>query len=302
MYVPGGKALYPSSVLMNAIPAQVAGVPEIVMATPPNGQGRIDPHTLVAAAEAGVKEIYRAGGAQAVAAMAYGTALLPKVDKITGPGNVYVTEAKKQVFGQVDIDMLAGPSEVLIIADESANPAYVAADLLSQAEHDEMAVAILITPSASLAGQVKEAVAEQKVALLRQKIIDSSLENYGAIVLVDNLDQAFELANRFAPEHLELMVEEPFLWMDRVENAGALFMGHYSPESVGDYLAGPNHILPTGGTSAFYTALEVDSFIKKTSVISYTSAGLREVGTDLIKLAGVEGLDAHANAVRMRIT
>lgn len=301
IYAPGGKAAYPSSVLMNAIPAKVAGVPEIALTTPPDAQGRINPHTLVAASELGIKEIYKAGGAQAIAALAYGTSLLPGVDKITGPGNIYVTSAKRQVYGKVDIDMLAGPSEVLIIADETANPAHVAADLLSQAEHDEMAAMVLLTPSETLAGQVLEMVCAQAKLLPKQRIINSSLENNGAIVVTDNLAQAFELANRYAPEHLELMIETPFAWLDRVENAGALFLGHYSPEPVGDYIAGPNHILPTGGTARFYSALGVDSFIKKTSIISYTPAGLREISEQLIKLAEVEGLAAHANAVRMRM-
>ena len=302
IYVPGGKAPYPSSVLMNAIPAIVAGVPEIAMVTPPDSRGRINPHILVAASELGIEKIYKTGGAQAIAALAYGTVSLPKVDKITGPGNVYVTYAKRQVYGTVDIDMLAGPSEVLIIADESANPAYVAADLLSQAEHDEMAAVVVLTPSRILADKIQEQVEVQARQLPKQQIISSSLDNYGAIVITCDLDQAFDLANRYAPEHLELMVETPFSRLDRVENAGAVFLGHYSPEPVGDYLAGPNHILPTSGTARFYSALGVDSFIKKTSVISYTPDGLQAVSDQLIKLAEVEGFAAHANAVRVRAT
>ena len=302
IYVPGGKAAYPSSVLMNAIPALLAGVPEIVMVTPPDEQGRVNPFILVAASELGLEVIYKAGGAQAIAALAYGTELLPGVDKITGPGNVYVTYAKRQVFGKVDIDMLAGPSEVLIIADESANPVYIAADLLSQAEHDEMSAVVLLTPCRALAGQVMDEITAQAKLLSKQHIINSSLENHGAIVVTEGLEQAFELANRYAPEHLELMIEAPFDWLDRVENAGAVFMGHYSPEPVGDYLAGPNHILPTSGTARFNSALGVDSFIKKTSVVSYTPAGLQGVSEQLIRLAEVEDFTAHANAVRVRLS
>ena len=301
VYVPGGKAAYPSSALMNAIPAKVAGVQEIVMVTPPDAQGRVSPYTLVAAAELGLAELYKAGGAQGIAALAYGTGLLAGVDKITGPGNIYVTLAKRQVYGKVDIDMLAGPSEILIIADETANPAYAAADLLSQAEHDELASPVLLTTSPKLAGQVKAIAEEQAKLLSRRPIIESSLERNGIIVVTDNLEKAFELANRYAPEHLELMLEAPFNWLPRVENAGAVFLGHFTPEPLGDYLAGPNHILPTGGTARFYSALGVDSFIKKTSVLSYTPTGLREVSATLIKLAELEGLTAHANAVRARL-
>jgi len=300
IYVPGGKAPYPSSVLMNGIPARIAGVREIAMVTPPDTNGRINPHILVAAEEVGVTEIYKIGGAQGIAALAYGTKTLPQVDKITGPGNIYVTAAKQQVYGVVDIDMLAGPSEILIIADASADPEYVAADLLSQAEHDEMSAAILLTPSAALAKRVQSSVAAQTARLSRQKIINNCLENYGAIVITEDLEQAFSLANRIAPEHLELMIEEPFSWLDRVENAGAVFMGHFSPETVGDYLAGTNHVLPTSGTARFYSAIGVDTFIKKTSVIYYTSTGLHEVKKHLIKLAEVEGFTAHAAAVHVR--
>lgn len=301
IYVPGGKASYPSSVLMNAVPAKVAGVKEIAMATPPASDGSVNPYTLVAAAEAGVDEIYKMGGAQAVAALAYGTATIPKVDKITGPGSIYVTLAKQQVYGQVDIDMLAGPSEVLIIADETANPAFAAADLLSQAEHDELASSVLLTPCRDLARKVQEEVERQAPLLSRGEILERSLDCYGAIVITRDLEQAFELANRFAPEHLELMVAEPFSWLSRVENAGAVFLGHHSPEPVGDYLAGPNHILPTGGTARFYSPLGVDAFLKKTSLIAYTEAALEKVGESVIKLAQTEGLSAHANAVRVRL-
>lgn len=301
IYVPGGKASYPSSVLMNAVPARVAGVQEIAMVTPPAADGKIDPHTLVAAAEAGVNEIYKMGGAQAIAALAYGTAVVPKVDKITGPGNIYVTLAKQQVYGLVDIDMLAGPSEVLVIADDTADPSFVAADLLSQAEHDEMASVVLLTPCVELARKVRAEVFSQASLLSRKEIIEKSLKNYGSIVITENLEQAFDLANRFAPEHLELMISEPLNWLYKVENAGAVFLGRHTPEPVGDYVAGPNHVLPTGGTARFYSALGVDSFIKKTSLISYTQAGLNEVGGAVIKLAEVEGLTAHANAVRVRM-
>lgn len=301
IYVPGGKASYPSSVLMNAIPARVAGVREIAMVSPPAAGGSLNPYTLVAAAEVGLSEIYKAGGAQSVAALAYGTEFIPKVDKITGPGNIYVTLAKKQVYGQVDIDMLAGPSEVLIIADETADPAFIAADLLAQSEHDEMASAMLLTPCRELAGKVQEQVARQAAQLDRYEIIKRSLADYGAIVITDDIEQAFDLANQVAPEHLELMLAEPFRWLFKVENAGAVFLGHYSPEPVGDYLAGPNHILPTGGTARFYSPLGVDAFIKRTSLIAYNSSALEQVGADVIELAGVEGLSAHANAVRIRL-
>lgn len=302
IYVPGGKAAYPSSVLMNAIPARVAGVQEIAMVTPPDANGQINPYILVAAAEAEVGEIYKMGGAQAVAALAYGTATVNKVDKITGPGNIYVTLAKQQVYGQVDIDMLAGPSEILVIADDTANPAFVAADLLSQAEHDEMAAVLLLTPSTELAAKVQAEIGRQVSLLSRKETIRSSLNGHGAIVLTEDLEQAFALANHFAPEHLELMLAEPFNWLNKVENAGAVFLGHYAPEPVGDYLAGPNHVLPTGGTARFYSALGVDTFLKKTSLISYTQAALQEVGEAVIKLAEVEGLTAHANAVQIRLS
>lgn len=300
IYVPGGKASYPSSVLMNAVPAQVAGVPSIAMVSPPDGNGAINPYTLVAAAEAGVQEIYKIGGAQAIAALAYGTASVARVDKITGPGNIYVTLAKQQVYGQVDIDMLAGPSEVLVIADHTADPSFVAADMLSQAEHDEMAAAVLLTPDRDLARQVQSELLRQAALLTRREIIEDSLANYSAIVVTENLEQAFHLANQFAPEHLELMLDAPFHWLHKVENAGAVFLGSHSPEPAGDYVAGPNHVLPTGGTARFYSALGVDAFMKKTSLIAYTPSALNEVGDAIIKLAEVEGLTAHANAVRVR--
>ena len=301
IYVPGGKAAYPSSVLMNAIPAQVAGVREIVMATPPAAGGELNPYSLVAAAELGIDEIYKAGGAQGIAALAYGTESLRPVDKITGPGNIYVTLAKQQVYGQVDIDMLAGPSEILIIADETAAPELIAADLLSQAEHDEMASSILITNCRELAGRVQEQVARQTAQLDRSAIIRRSLADYGAIVVTADLEQAFELANLVAPEHLELMIHEPFSWLARVENAGAVFLGPYSPEPIGDYLAGPSHVLPTGGTARFYSPLGVETFIKRTSLIAYNEQALARVGHSVIKLAEVEGFGAHANAVKLRM-
>lgn len=301
IYVPGGKASYPSSVLMNAIPARVAGVPEIVMVTPPGRDGGINPYTLVVAAEAGVSEIYRAGGAQAVAALAYGTQTIRRVDKITGPGNLYVTLAKQQVYGAVDIDMLAGPSEVLVVADTGADPAYIAADLLSQAEHDEMAAGICITPDEQLAGAVAEELERQLASLSRSRTAARSVEDYGAVIITKSIAEAVELANDYAPEHLELMLADPFHWLGKVRAAGAVFLGPYSPEPVGDYLAGPNHVLPTGGTARFYSPLGVDAFIKRTSVISYTRPALERVAGNIIKLAEVEGLDAHANAVRIRI-
>ncbi len=301
IYVPGGKASYPSSVLMNAIPAKVAGVEEIVMVTPPTKDGAVNPFTLVAAKEAGVDKIYRVGGAQAVAALAYGTETIEPVDKITGPGNFYVTLAKQQVYGQVDIDMLAGPSEILVIADQTATPSYVAADMLSQAEHDEMAAAILITPDQSLAQQVQEELQQQLAHLPRKEIASKSLQQYGAIILVSHLKEALDLANAYGPEHLELMIAEPFQWLGMVKAAGAVFLGPYSPEPVGDYWAGPNHVLPTGGTARFYSPLGVDAFLKRTSVISYTKSALNQAGPGIIKLAEMEGLDAHARAIKVRI-
>ena len=301
IYVPGGKASYPSSVLMNAVPARVAGVKEIAMVTPPAGDGSVNPYTLAAAAEAGVCEIYKIGGAQAIAALAFGTAVVPRVDKITGPGNIHVTLAKRQVYGVVDIDMLAGPSEILIIADAAADPSFIAADLLSQAEHDEMASSVLLTPCRELAVRVQEEVAGQLALLDRRDIIGRSLERYGAIVITVDLEQAFQLAGRFAPEHLEIMVDEPFHWLSRVKNAGAVFLGPHTPEPAGDYLAGPNHVLPTGGTARFYSPLGVEAFLKKTSLIAYTGAALEKEAEAIVKLAEVEGLSAHANAVKVRM-
>ncbi|MFZ3171770.1 MAG: histidinol dehydrogenase [Carboxydocellales bacterium] len=301
VYVPGGTACYPSSVLMNVLPATVAGVPEIVMVAPPTAEGTINPHTLVAAAEAGATEIYKIGGAQAVGALAFGTDTIKKVDLITGPGNIYVTLAKKQVYGQVNIDMLAGPSEILIIADETADPTYVAADLLSQAEHDVLAAAILITPVKDLAKKVQAEVNRQLSYLPRKEIITASLRDYSGIILTSDLEEAIDLANSYAPEHLELMVAEPFAKLGKVTNAGAIFLGSFSPEPLGDYMAGPNHILPTGGTARFYSPLNVDTFMKKSSLIYYTDQGLQKVGKEVVKLAQTEGLAAHANSVLVRL-
>ncbi|MDQ7788600.1 MAG: histidinol dehydrogenase [Clostridia bacterium] len=301
VYVPGGTATYPSSVLMNGIPASVAGVKEIVMVTPPSTGGGISPYTLVAAAEAGISEIYRVGGAQAIAALAYGTDTIRKVDKITGPGNIFVTLAKQQVFGQVDIDMLAGPSEVLIIADGEANPAFVAADILSQAEHDVRAQAVLLTPSWELAGRVREEVERQLGALGRREQLDEALKNGAMIVVTRDLDEAVNLANRYAPEHLELMVRDPFEWLGRIKNAGTVFLGPYAPVSLGDYVAGPNHVLPTGGTARFFSALGVDAFVKRINVVSCNRRGIAKIGPAAIHLAEVEGLSAHARAVQLRL-
>lgn len=300
IYVPGGTAAYPSSVLMNAIPAQVAGVREIVMVTPPAADGRVNPYTLVAAAELGVKEIYKMGGAQAVFALAWGTETVPKVDKITGPGNIYVTLAKKMVYGDVDIDMLAGPSEILIIADDKAEPAYVAADLMSQAEHDVLARSMLVTDSEELVDEVEREIGRQLASLSRRDIIERSLQEQGAVIIVKDMREACEVANRVAPEHLELMVEHPFEWLGYIKNAGAVFLGRYTPEPVGDYYAGPNHILPTGGTARFYSPVTVDTFLKKTSVLYYSETGLAKARQDIVTLAEIEGLTAHANSVRIR--
>ncbi|HBV96646.1 MAG TPA: histidinol dehydrogenase [Desulfotomaculum sp.] len=301
IYVPGGKASYPSSVLMNAIPAIVAGVSEIAMTTPPGKDGSVNIHTLAAAYEAGVKEVYRVGGAQAVAALAFGTDRIKRVDKITGPGNRYVTMAKRLVYGAVDIDMLAGPSEILVVADSSANPVYVAADLLSQAEHDEMAAVVLITPDRTLALAVVEEVSRQIKLLERSAIAVRSVSDYGAIVITENIEEALELANSIAPEHLELAVSDPFAWLGMVKAAGAVFLGHYSPEPVGDYVAGPNHVLPTGGTARFFSPLGVDQFVRRTSVISYTRKALEREAPGIIKLAEVEGLGAHSRSVEVRM-
>lgn len=303
VYVPGGKAAYPSSVLMNIIPASVAGVKEIVMVTPPatGGKEGIDPYILVAAAEAGVTEVYRVGGAQAIAALAYGTETIPAVDKIVGPGNIYVALAKRYVYGVVDIDSIAGPSEIVVIADEGANPAYVAADLLSQAEHDEMASAVLITPSRTLAEAVQTETARQLDALPRRSIAAKSVERHGAILLTETLAEAVAVSNRLAPEHLELMVDDPLGWVGRIENAGAIFLGPYSAEAVGDYFAGPNHVLPTSGTARFFSPLGVDTFLKRSSLIAYSRQALLDHGEQIMTLARREGLEGHARAIEVRL-
>ncbi len=300
IYVPGGTAAYPSSVLMNAIPAQVAGVAEIAMVTPPDKNGNLNPYTLVAAAELGLEEIYKMGGAQAIFALAWGTQSVKKVDLISGPGNIYVTLAKKMVYGDVNIDMLAGPSEILIIADSQANPAYLAADMMSQAEHDVLARSILVCDSMELINQVEAELEKQVREMLRRDIIIKSLQDHGALILADDLREACQVANLLAPEHLELMVENPFAWLHMIKNAGAIFMGKYTPEPVGDYYAGPNHILPTGGTARFYSPVTVDTFMKASSLIYYSPQGFTDHGDDIIKLAMVEGLTAHANSVRVR--
>lgn len=300
VYVPGGKAAYPSSVLMNVIPAKVAGVKRIIMTTPPGPDGRIYPGTLVAADIAGVDEIYRVGGAQAIAAMAFGTESIPKVHKITGPGNIFVALAKKAVYGHVSIDSVAGPSEILILADETANPTYVAADLLSQAEHDELASAILITTSEKLAKQVSLEAERFLENLSRRDILRKSLDRYGYIMVAESLEEALETVNEIASEHLEILTENPFEVMTKVNNAGAIFLGQYSSEPLGDYFAGPNHILPTNGTAKFFSPVNVDDFIKKSSVISYSREALEKVHQEIEKFAESEGLTAHANSIRVR--
>lgn len=300
VYVPGGKAAYPSSVLMNVIPAKVAGVERIVMTTPAGADGLVNPGTLVAAKIAGVDEIYKVGGAQAIAAMAFGTESVPKVDKITGPGNIFVALAKKSCFGYVSIDSIAGPSEILVIADESANPRYVAADLLSQAEHDTLASAILITTSVTLADQVSEQIEDFLKGLPRADIIRESLGNYGYILLADSMDSAVDAANAIASEHLEILTKDPYQVMTRIKNAGAIFLGEYSCEPLGDYFAGPNHILPTNGTARFFSPLNVDDFLKKTSLISYSREALEKAHADIELFAEKEGLTAHANSIRVR--
>lgn len=300
VYVPGGKAAYPSSVLMNIIPAQVAGVSQIVMTTPAQKDGRVNAATIVAAVEAGVHHIYKVGGAQAIAALAYGTQTIPKVDKICGPGNIYVAMAKKSVYGYVNIDSVAGPSEILILADASANPKYLAADMLSQAEHDELASAILITTDKAQAEKVREELSLQTKQLQRQDIIEKSLANYGAIILVESMQEGCKIVNRIAPEHLEICTASPFDWLPMIQNAGAIFLGHYTPEPLGDYMAGPNHVLPTGGTARFFSPLSVDDFIKKSSVISFSKEALAALSEDIILFAQAEGLTAHANAIRVR--
>ena len=300
VYVPGGKAVYPSSVLMNVLPAKAAGVDHIVMCTPPMVEGKVYPSTLVAAKEAGVDEIYKAGGAQAVAAMAFGTKSIPKVDKIVGPGNIYVALAKKAVFGHVSIDSIAGPSEILVLADETANPRYVAADLLSQAEHDELASAILITTSEKLAKEVSLEVDKFTEILSRREIIEKSLENYGCIFVADTLEDAIDAANDIASEHMEIVAKDAFTLMTKIRNAGAIFIGEYSSEPLGDYFAGPNHVLPTNGTAKFFSPLSVDDFIKKSSIISYSREALAPVYKDIVQFAECEELTAHANSIRVR--
>ena len=300
LYVPGGTAAYPSSVLMNAIPAKVAGVKEIVMITPPLKTGGANPDILVAAAIAGVDRVFLAGGAQAVAALAYGTESIPRVDKIVGPGNIYVATAKRLLYGTVDIDMVAGPSEILIMADENAPAPFVAADLMSQAEHDVLASAILLTTSEKLAQQVVEEVKSQSESLSRKEIIAQSLQDFGAIIICKDNDQMVEYANEIAPEHLEVMMENPLEYLGRLDNAGSVFLGNYSPEPLGDYFAGPNHVLPTSGTARFFSPLSVDSFIKKSSYIYYTEAELRRAKDDIMRIANREGLTAHANSIKVR--
>lgn len=301
IYVPGGTASYPSSVLMNAIPAKVAGVKNIVMVTPPSKDGTINPNILVAADVAGVNTIYKVGGAQAVGALAFGTETVSKVDKIVGPGNIYVAMAKKSVYGYVDIDMIAGPSEILVIADELANPKYIAADLMSQAEHDRLASSVLVTTSQKLAEEVRNQLVEQVENLSRKDIILESLKNYGVIIVVDSIEEAIEMSNNIAPEHLELCIRDPFLMLGEIKNAGSIFLGDYAPEPLGDYIAGPNHVLPTSGTARFFSPLSVDDFVKKSSFIYYSKEALFNVGDKIIKLADTEGLTAHANSIAVRI-
>lgn len=300
VYVPGGKAAYPSSVLMNIIPAQVAGVERIVMVTPPGADGKVNPATLVAADLAGATEVYKVGGAQAVAALAYGTASIKKVVKICGPGNIFVALAKKSVYGHVSIDSIAGPSEILVLADETANPRYVAADLLSQAEHDELASAILVTTSEELAVKVEEEIQEFLKTLSRADIIRKSLENYGYLLVADSMSDAIQAANEIASEHLEILTQNPFDTMTRIKNAGAIFLGEYSSEPLGDYFAGPNHVLPTNGTAKFFSPLNVDDFIKKSSLISYSREALEPIHKDIIQFAKAEQLTAHANSIAVR--
>ena len=300
VYVPGGKAVYPSSVLMNIVPAKVAGVPHIVMTTPPGKDGKVCASTLVAAREAGADEIYKVGGAQAVGALAYGTESIPKVDKIVGPGNIFVALAKKAVYGYVSIDSIAGPSEILVLADETANPRYVAADLLSQAEHDELACAILITTSREFADKVDQEVKGFVEVLSRKEIIQKSLDNFGYILIAEDMDEAIEAANEIAPEHMEIVTANPFEDMMKIKNAGAIFIGEYSSEPLGDYFAGPNHVLPTNGTAKFFSALSVDDFIKKSSIVYYSKAALRDIHKDIVQFATSEQLTAHANSIAVR--
>lgn len=300
IYVPGGTAAYPSSVLMNAIPAKIAGVQEIIMVTPPRKDGTANPDILAAAKIAGVDRVFLMGGAQAVAALAYGTETVPQVDKIVGPGNIFVATAKKLLFGTVDIDMIAGPSEILIVADESADPKFLAADLMSQAEHDKLASAILLTTSTDVANQTAAELERQMQTLSRREIIERSIDDFGAIIVCANIDEAIDFANELAPEHLEMAVKNPMEYIGRVDNAGSVFLGHFAPEPLGDYFAGPNHVLPTGGTARFFSPLSVDSFVKKSSFIYYTEDALREAKDDIVKLAETEGLTAHANSVKVR--
>lgn len=300
IYVPGGTAAYPSSVLMNAIPAKIAGVEEIVMCTPPQKDGTPNPNIIAAAKTAGVDRIFLMGGAQAVAALAYGTETVPKVDKIVGPGNIFVATAKKLLYGTVDIDMIAGPSEILIIADGSANPKFLAADLMSQAEHDRLASAILLTDNAALAEQTKAELTRQMQTLARKDIIEASLDNFGAMIVCSDMTQAVDFANELAPEHLEVCCENPMEYVGKLDNAGSVFLGNYSPEPLGDYFAGPNHVLPTSGTARFFSPLSVDSFIKKSSFIYYTEPALRADAADVIRFADTEGLTAHANSIKVR--
>ncbi|HXV21583.1 MAG TPA: histidinol dehydrogenase [Desulfuromonadales bacterium] len=300
IYVPGGKAAYPSSVLMNAVPARVAGVAEVIMVVPMPG-GEVNPHVLAAAHLAGVDRIFKVGGAQAVAALAYGTETIPRVDKITGPGNIYVATAKKMVFGQVDIDMIAGPSEILVINDGSGDPRHIAADLLSQAEHDELASSVLVTTDEKMAAAVQKQVEAQLACLSRQAIARQSIDRYGAIVVARDLEEAIAFSNRIAPEHLELAVANPFEILPLIRHAGAIFMGHHTPEAAGDYLAGPNHTLPTGGTARFFSPLGVDDFVKKSSLVSFSRQGLERLGRAIIHIAELEGLEAHARSVAIRL-
>lgn len=300
VYVPGGKAAYPSSVLMNIVPARVAGVDEIIMVTPPGADGRVNANTLVAACEAGATAIYKVGGAQAIGALAYGTESIPKVDKIVGPGNIYVALAKKAVYGHVSIDAIAGPSEIMVVADETANPRYVAADLLSQAEHDEMASAILVTTSEKLAGEVSDQIDGFLKELSRADIIQKSLDNYGYILIADTMDEVIDTANEIASEHLEIMTKNPYDTMTRIRNAGAIFIGEYASEPLGDYYAGPNHVLPTNGTAKFFSPLSVDDFIKKSSIIGYSREALERVHKDIEAFAEAEQLTAHANSIKVR--
>lgn len=300
IYVPGGRAAYPSSVLMNAVPAKVAGVKEIIMVTPPSKDGKVNPNILAAAKVAGVNRVFAVGGAQAVAALAYGTDSIPKVDKIVGPGNIFVATAKKLCFGAVDIDMIAGPSEILIIADETAEPKFLAADLMSQAEHDPMASAILLTTSKEIAEKTAMEIEKQKKALSKRDIIDESLEKFGAVIICKTIDSCVDIANEIAPEHLELMIENPMEYIGRIDNAGSVFLGKYSPEPLGDYYAGPNHVLPTSGTARFFSPLSVDAFVKKSSFIYYTKDALEKGRNDIVTLAESEGLTAHANSIKVR--